>query len=158
MRTSVDVTNFLIERDVPHEVFRTRGRLRSAEWLADVLELPRGEVGKVILLEGAAALVAAVVPAGSRPDVGRIRRLCKTRDLALVTAERASELTEYLSESLPPAGLPNGIRVVIDRSLDRGDVLYFAGGEPRSVLKIRGRDLVSATAATVASISAPEED
>jgi hypothetical protein len=105
VRTSVDVTNFLIERDVPHEVFRTRGRLRSAEWLADVLELPRDEVGKVVLLEGDAAVL-----------------------------------------------------LVVDRSLDRSEVLYFAGGEPRSVLKIRGRDLVAATGATVASIAAPEED
>jgi prolyl-tRNA editing enzyme YbaK/EbsC (Cys-tRNA(Pro) deacylase) len=153
VRTSVDVTNFLTERGVPHEVFRTRGRLRSAEWLADVLDLRREEVGKVILLEGGDGPVAAIVPAGNEANLSRVRRASRRADLAPVSGERAAELTEFLPEALPPAGLPAGIPLVVDRSLDRDEVLYFAGGEPRSVLKIRGSDLVAATGATVARIA-----
>jgi prolyl-tRNA editing enzyme YbaK/EbsC (Cys-tRNA(Pro) deacylase) len=52
-------------------------------------------------------------------------------------------------------GLPPSFAVVIDRSLDSDAVLYFPGGEARSVLKIRGKDLVKATRAKVASILAP---
>jgi Cys-tRNA(Pro)/Cys-tRNA(Cys) deacylase len=98
--------------------------------------------------------VAAVVPAGTAPDVGKVRRAAGDRELALASDERASELTEYLAESIPPVGLPNGFGLVMDRSLDRDTVLYFSGGEARSVLKIRGRDLVKAARAKVASILA----
>ncbi len=104
MRTSVDVHNFLIEREVPHEVFSARGRLRTPERLAAVLDLPQEEVGKVVVFEGPKAAVAAVVPAGTRDAV-----------------------------------------------------LYFPGGEVRSVLKIRGSDLVKATRARVASILAGQK-
>ena len=66
MRSSVDVHNYLIERDVPHEVFPTRGRLRSPERIAAVLDLPRDEVGRVVIFEGSSAPVAAVVPSPNR--------------------------------------------------------------------------------------------
>lgn len=154
MRTSVDVHNFLIEREVPHEVFSARGRLRTPERLAAVLDLRQDEVGKVVVFEGPKRVVAAVVPAGTAPDIGKVRRAAGDTELARTSDQRASELTEYLAESIPPVGLPNGFAVVVDRSLDRDAVLYFSGGEARSVLKIRGADLVKAARAKVASILA----
>jgi prolyl-tRNA editing enzyme YbaK/EbsC (Cys-tRNA(Pro) deacylase) len=153
VRTSVDVHNFLIEREVPHELFPARGRLRSPELLAAVLDLPPGEVGKVVVYEGQEGPVAAVVPSGHQPDPQRVRRASGQADIEPVTDDRASELTGYLPESLPPAGLPDTFTVILDRALNRDRVLYFAGGEARSVLKIRGKDLVRATNAKVASIA-----
>ncbi len=153
MRTSVDVHNFLVERDVPHEVFLARGRLRSAEQIARVLDLPEDEVGKVVLYESAPRGVAAVLPVACRTDARRIQRAANVPDLRRTTLARSAELTEFLPECIPPAGLPDGIAVVVDESLDREDVLYFAAGEPRVILKIRGNDLIRATAAVVAPIA-----
>jgi prolyl-tRNA editing enzyme YbaK/EbsC (Cys-tRNA(Pro) deacylase) len=149
----VDVHNFLIEREIPHELFPARGRLRSPELLAAVLDLPPGEVGKVVVYEGREGPVAAVVPSGHQPDPQRVRRASGQTDIEPVNDDRASELTGYLPESLPPAGLPDAFTVILDRALNRDRVLYFAGGEARSVLKIRGKDLVRATNAKVASIA-----
>jgi prolyl-tRNA editing enzyme YbaK/EbsC (Cys-tRNA(Pro) deacylase) len=156
VRTSVDVHNFLIEREVPHEVFSARGRLRTPERLAAVLDLPLEEVGKVVVFEGPKGPVAAVVPAGTAPDVAKVRKASGGGELTQASDERASELTEYLAESTPPAGLPGEFSVVVDRSLHRDDVLYFPGGEARAILKIRGKDLVKATRARVASILASQ--
>ena len=153
MRTSVDVHNFLVERDVPHEVFLTRGRLRTPERIAAILELPPEEVGKVVIFEGDGGAVAAVVPAGSEVDPQRLARVASRSDLRPATLERTIELTGYLPESLPPVGLPAEIDVVVDRSLDRRSrVLYFPGGDVRVVLKIRGGDLLRSTGARVGSI------
>jgi prolyl-tRNA editing enzyme YbaK/EbsC (Cys-tRNA(Pro) deacylase) len=153
VRGSVDVHNFLVERDVPHEVLPVQGRLRSAERLAALLELPLNEVGKVVVYEGSAGGVAAVIPAGSTPDADRVRKAANRTDLKPASADRAAELTGYLAESMPPVGLPNEFTVVLDRSLARDSVLYFPGGEARSVLKIRGKDLARSTGAKVARIA-----
>jgi prolyl-tRNA editing enzyme YbaK/EbsC (Cys-tRNA(Pro) deacylase) len=157
VRTSVDVHNFLVERDVPHEVFPVRGRLRSAERLAALLELPPEEVGKVIVFEGSEGAVAAAVPAGRSPDTGRVRKAADRPDLEPAADDRAAAITEYLPESLPPVGLPDGVQLILDRSLARDAVLYFAGGEAHAVLKIRGKDLVRAAGAKVARIATSEE-
>jgi Cys-tRNA(Pro)/Cys-tRNA(Cys) deacylase len=153
MRNSVDVHNFLVERDVQHELVKVRGRLRSAERIASVLDLPPAHVGKVVVYESDGGPVAALVPSGRNPDPERVRKAVRAKEVKPTTPARASQLSEYLGEAVPPAGLPNGFRVVADRTLVGEDVLYFAGGEASSILKLRGADLVRATAAKVAPIA-----
>jgi prolyl-tRNA editing enzyme YbaK/EbsC (Cys-tRNA(Pro) deacylase) len=148
----VDVHNFLIERDVPHELFSTRGRLRTPDRMAAVLELPPGLVGHVVIFEGRDGPIAAVVPSDGEADPVQVRKAAREPSLTAADEPRASELTGYLPEAIPPVGLPDGFRVVIDVSLDRDEVLYFPGGEPRAVLKVRGTDLARATEATLAPI------
>jgi prolyl-tRNA editing enzyme YbaK/EbsC (Cys-tRNA(Pro) deacylase) len=148
----VDVHNFLIERDIQHELFSAGGRFRGPERIAAVLDLPPEEVGRVLVFEGPDGPVAAIVPIGTRLDPGRLGKASGQTSLSPAPDERIFELTEYLPESTPPAGLPTRFTTIVDRSLARDDVLYFPGGEARAVLKIRGKDLVNATGAIVASI------
>lgn len=153
----MDVHNFLTEQEVPHEFVATHGRFRSPERMAAVLDLPAEAVGKVVVYDSPTGPVAAVVPSGAHPDPAKVRRASRRPEATPATLERASELTGYLPESIPPVGLPGGFLVVLDRSLARDVVLYFPGGETRSVLKIRGKDLVKATSAKVASIAVRPE-
>ena len=153
MRNSVDVHNFLVERDVQHEVVKVRGRLRSAERIASVLDLPPAQVGKVMVYETDKGPVAAIVASGTVPDPERLRKALRATEIKGTTQARASQLSEYLGEAVPPAGLPTGFKVVVDRNLTGEDVLYFAGGEASAILKLRSADLVRATAAKVAAIA-----
>jgi prolyl-tRNA editing enzyme YbaK/EbsC (Cys-tRNA(Pro) deacylase) len=153
VRNSVDVHNFLVERDVQHEVVKVRGRLRSAERIASVLDLPSAQVGKVMVYETDKGPVAAIVASGTVPDPERLRKALRATEIKGTTQARASQLSEYLGEAVPPAGLPTGFKVVVDRNLTGEDVLYFAGGEASAILKLRSADLVRATAAKVAAIA-----
>jgi prolyl-tRNA editing enzyme YbaK/EbsC (Cys-tRNA(Pro) deacylase) len=154
VRTSVDVHNFLIERGVQHELFSARGRFREPERIAEGLDLPAAQVAKVLVFEGRTGPVAAVVPIGSRVDLGRLRKATGQPSLEVAADDRSFELTDYLPESTPPAGLPAAFTTVVDRSLAHQDVLYSPGGEARAILKIRGKDLVKATRAKVSAIVA----
>lgn len=152
MRTSVDVHNFLTELDIPHEIFSARGRLRTPERIAAVLDLPPDLVGHVVVLEGSNGAVAAIVASGRSPQARAVSVATGSGDLRVSSSDRASELTEYLFESIPPAGLPARIAVALDRRLARGEVLYFPGGEPRAVLKVRGNDLARIPGMLVADL------
>jgi len=158
MRTSVDVHNHLVERDVRHELLPVRGRLRSAERIAGVLGLPPEVVGKVVVFETDRGPVAALVPSSSEPDPERVRAAVRGHKIAPAPAARVSQLSEYLSEAVPPVGLPAAFRVVADRELPRQEVLYFAGGDATAILKLRGEDLVKATDAKVSRIARPIGD
>src|SRR4051812_31524100 len=153
MRTSVDVHNHLVERDVRHEMLPVRGRLRSAERIAAVLGLPPEVVGKVVVFETDRGPVAALVPSSCEPDPERVRAAVRAHEISAAAADRTSQLSEYLSEAVPPVGLPTGFRVVVDRALAEQEVLYFAGGEATAILKVRGDDLVKASGAKVARIA-----
>jgi len=154
VRTSVDVHNFLLERDAPHEVFLARGRLRSADRIAAVLDLSPDEVGRVVVFETPKGPVAAVVASDREPDPARVAKAVQVPKAMPVSPERAAQITDYLAQAIPPTGLPKGVRVLLDRDLNREDVLYFPAGEPRAVLKIRGVDLRRATRAKVARVAA----
>ena len=153
MRTSVDVHNYLLERDVPHELVPVRGRLRSPDRIAAVLGLPPEQVGKVVVLEAGKALVAVLVGSDRDVDLRRVARAVPTPTLAELSPDQVSDATEFLPEALPPVGLPRDIRVLMDRELANQEVVYFAGGETSTLLKIRPADLVRATDAKVARLA-----
>ena len=154
MRTTVDVHNFLVERDIPHEMVSTRRRVRSPDQIAGVLGLEAAQVGRVVIHEGPGGLVAAVVPADRSPDAALLAASADREPLEEASAERATELTQFLTEAMPPVALPEGTLVVMDTALAGQDVLYFPGGEPTSVLKIRPHDLLEAAEARTAGIVA----
>ena len=158
MRTSVDVHNHLVERDVQHEMLPVRGRLRSAENIAAVLGLAPEVVGKVVIFETDRGPVAALVPSGCEPDPERVRAAVRAREISRAPAARISHLSEYLSEAVPPVGLPPEFRVVAHTSLAGQEVLYFAAGEATAIVKIRGADLERATGAKFARIARPPDD
>ncbi|MDQ3990781.1 MAG: hypothetical protein M3245_00520 [Actinomycetota bacterium] len=153
MRTSVDVHNFLQEREIPHELVPLRDRYRSAERAAAALGLPLRQVGRVFLYEAGDRPVAALVAADRDPSAELVARAAGEAKLDPVPPQRATDMTGFLHEAMPPAGLPANTLVLIDRHLHDEDVLYFAGGEVTSVLKIRAPDLVKATDARVADIT-----
>jgi len=153
MRTSVDVHNHLVERDVRHELLTVRGRLRTAERLAAVLELPPEQVGKIVVYETGEGPVLAAVAAGLAPDEDRVKGAVGAERLKRASAARASELSDYIPEAIPPVALPDGFRVVIDAALASQEIVYFAAGDPAVVLKLRGEDLGRATDAVVVELA-----
>ncbi|MGH2685509.1 MAG: aminoacyl-tRNA deacylase [Actinomycetota bacterium] len=153
MRTSVDVRNFLLERDVPHELVPIRGRLRSPARLAAVLGLPPEQVGRVVVVAGSKNPVAVLIPSDREPDLRRVAVAVPTPTLTELTPDEVADATDYLAEAVPPVGLPAGVRVVMERSLTEQEMLYFAGGETSTLLKIRPDDLVRASGAKVARVS-----
>ena len=152
MRNSVDVHNHLVERDVRHELLTVRGRLRTPERLAAVLDLPPEQVGKIVVYEADDRPVVALVASDTSPDPERVRHALAAQKVKPVSAARASELSDYISEAIPPVALPEGFRVVMDRALAAQEVVYFSAGDPAAVLKLRGEDLVRATDAVVADL------
>jgi len=153
MRSSVDVRNYLIERDVRHELFTVRGRLRTPERLAAVLELPAEQVGRVVLYETDKGPVAALVASDRAPDPTRVKDAVDTEDLRQASATRASELSDFIPDAIPPVALPSKFRILMDRALAKQEVVYFHGGDSTAVLKLRGSDLARASGATIVDLA-----
>ena len=153
MRTAVDVHNYLVERDVPHELVPTQGRVRPPERVAAVLGLEPEQVGRVRLFEMTdTGLVAALVPADQNTDAERVGA-AGGLEVTELDDERATDLTQFLPEAMPPVALPEDTTTLIDEALAAQEVLYFPGGEATSMLKIRPEDLLAATEARVASLT-----
>ena len=105
------------------------------------------------MFEGPNGPVAALVRSDGSPNASRVAEVAEAEGLSEMAPARATDVTGFLSEVIPPAGLPMEVTVVVDRALTEQEVLYFPGGELNSVLKIRARDLTKVTGARVAPIT-----
>src|ERR687893_826571 len=99
MRTSVDVRNFLLERDIPHELVPIRGRLRSPLRTAAVLGLPPEQVGRVVVVGGSKNTVAVLIPSDRDPDLRRVAVAVPTPTLTELTPDEVADATDYLAEA-----------------------------------------------------------
>jgi Cys-tRNA(Pro)/Cys-tRNA(Cys) deacylase len=121
--------------------------------MAAALGLPTEQVGRVTLFQARDRLVAVVVPARAEPDPEAAARTIRRRSLSPVASDRATEITDFLPQAMPPAGLPDGTALILDEGLSQQEVLYFPGGETSTMLKIRPADLIRATDAVVAAVT-----
>jgi prolyl-tRNA editing enzyme YbaK/EbsC (Cys-tRNA(Pro) deacylase) len=153
MRSSVDVHNYLVERDVRHELVTVGGRIRTPERLAAVLDLPAEQVGRVVIYETDAGPLVALLASDRTPDPKRVKNAAKAGELTQASPSRASELADFIPDAIPPVALPPEFNVVMDRALSQQEVVYFPAGDSTSVLKLRGEDLARAADATLADLT-----
>jgi prolyl-tRNA editing enzyme YbaK/EbsC (Cys-tRNA(Pro) deacylase) len=155
VRSSVDVHNFLLDSDVPHEISSLPGPLRDLADAPEVLGLPSVAVARSVVLADEQGVVVVVVPARSDIDQAAVASLTSRPDLAPVDAEQVPARTGYLLHVVPPVALEGPAEVVVDRLVAEQDVVYTAAGEAGMILKVRGPDLVKATNALVVPVARP---
>jgi len=97
--------------------------------------------------------VAVLVPSNREPDLRRVAVAVPTPTLRELSTDEVTDATDFLAEAVPPAGLPDGTRTIMDHGLAEQEVLYFSGGEGSTLLKIRPEDLRGAIEAKVAKVT-----
>jgi prolyl-tRNA editing enzyme YbaK/EbsC (Cys-tRNA(Pro) deacylase) len=153
LRSSVDVHNYLLDHEVPHELVPLQGPLRDLEDAPGVLGLEAAEVGRPTVLVDELGVVVVLAPADIVVDLGVVTGLLRRPGLAPLGAERSPGLTGYLLAAVPPVALDQPTEVVVDTRLAAQAVVYTAAGEAGVILKIPGEELVKATNAVVFPVS-----
>jgi prolyl-tRNA editing enzyme YbaK/EbsC (Cys-tRNA(Pro) deacylase) len=153
LRSSVDVHNYLLDHEVPHELVPLQGPLRDLEDAPGVLGLEAAEVGRPTVLVDELGVVVVLAPADIVVDLGVVTGLLRRPGLAPLGAERSPGLTGYLLAAVPPVALDQPAEVVVDTRLAAQAVVYTAAGEAGVILKIPGEELVKATNAVVFPVS-----
>ena len=145
MRSSVDVHNYLLDNDVPHEISALPGPLRDLADAPDVLGLPELAVGRPTVLGDDHGLVLVLAPAGEQVDCAAVAALLRRPGLRRLDPDQAPGVTGYVLATVPPVALECDAIVVIDERMAEQDVVYTAAGEAGVILKVRGTDLVKVT-------------
>jgi len=149
LRSSVDVHNYLLDSDVPHELSTLPGPLRDLADAPDVLGLPAIAVGRPAVFSDSDGVVLVLAPADAPVDLQAVTELLRRPGLRPVAPDQAPGVTGYLLKTVPPVALECRADVVIDPRLAGQDVVYTAAGEAGVILKVRGTDLVKTTDALV---------
>jgi prolyl-tRNA editing enzyme YbaK/EbsC (Cys-tRNA(Pro) deacylase) len=141
VRSCSDVHNFLVEKDVPHEVIHLPALSKTAKAAAALLDVPLREVVKslVFLLDGRPTLV--LVPGDRVTDTQLLREATGCERAVLAKGQQVVDLTGYRTGAVPPCGLESHLPVVADSAVFEPDVVYCGGGTTATMLKMRSDDL-----------------
>lgn len=156
MRAALDVHRELLQRAVPHEVARLRGRAATADDLPALLGLTSGCVAVrcyEVVREQARSLAAVLVPAGTTPDPLLLLEALDACSVRAAPDDVVNARTDYAAGLVSPVCLPADVEVLADAAIGASAVSWCALGEPGVALGIRTVDLLGASGARVASLS-----
>lgn len=158
MKGALDVHRELLAHDVPHEMVRLSGRATSGDDLPRLLGLPRGCVTVrcyEITRDSGESFAAVLLPAGRLPEPSALLAALGARAVRPARPEAVNAVTDYTAGLVGPLCLPPEVELLADAAVGESDVCYCTVGEAEVVLGIRTRDLLVATGARIASLTAP---
>jgi Ala-tRNA(Pro) deacylase len=129
-------------------------RTTTAAAEARVLGLSPHEVAKTVVLTAPDGFVRAVLPASDRLDLGKVREILGTKDVALATeAALAGAYPEFELGAVPPLTSGDGDRVLVDRRLCENEWIVLEAGTHEQSLRLRTTDLLELTDARLVDLS-----
>lgn len=97
--------------------------------------------------------VLALVAGDRRGDPEAIAKLSGSGPVGFADAETVREATGYAIGGVSPYDLPDGLTVLVDRSLERFETVYTAAGTPASMVRIDRTTLFDLVGGQVAQIT-----
>jgi prolyl-tRNA editing enzyme YbaK/EbsC (Cys-tRNA(Pro) deacylase) len=154
MPTIEDVKRFLAAQDI--EVLQFEEPTPTSETAAGAVGCSVGEIAKTVLFIVGGTPIA-VVTAGDMKVRGAALKAATglTGRVRLPDADEVQAHTGYRPGGVCPFLLPDGLRVVLDASLRRFDVVYPAAGDDHSAVRIGVDALIELTGAEPVDMCVP---
>ena len=124
---------------------------RTAPEAAAAVDADVAQIVKSLVFLAGDQLVLALVSGANRASVPQMAAVVGS-ELTQADARTVKELTGYAIGGVPPVGHPTGTVVLVDRDLLRHDVVWAAGGTPRTVFPIAPSRLVRITEGRVVDL------
>lgn len=143
------VTTLLQSKGIAYDVIEIplsedKKPVRSLEELLTVKGLDHNSVVRSVVFKadsGQYALLA--VAGGGRADWGLLRTHLNERKLRMAEYDEVSEATGYMVGAVPPIALPDNVRVLVDSSINRYELVVIGSGVLGYALSLKGHDLTS---------------
>ncbi|MGO9557571.1 MAG: YbaK/EbsC family protein [Acidimicrobiales bacterium] len=125
---------------------------RTAEEAAATLGVEVGQIVKSLVFVADGEPVLLLVAGDRRVDPHQSAQVLGAASLARADAEVVRSATRFPIGGVAPLGHPYAIRTLVDRSLERFEVVWAAAGTPHAVFPTSFGELVELTSGTVADV------
>lgn len=128
------------------------GSTPTAELAAERIGVAVGQIAKSILLKGKDGSFTLVVAAGDRRLDNRRLKAALGVKTRMATADETEAVTGFRPGAVCPFGL-DGVEVLVDRSLERYEVVYPAAGTDASGVPMSFEQLVAITGGRLCAVT-----
>ena len=126
---------------------------RTAVEAASSLGCEVGAIIKSLLFNTENGFILFLVAGDKKASLNKIKKHLNIKDVSMASAEEVKNITGFTIGGVSPVGHLNKIDIIIDKSLERFEVLYAAAGHPNCVFKINFLDLEKITDGSIKEIS-----
>ena len=95
-----------------------------------------GAIVKSLILRTETSFILCLVAGDKRASLNKIKKILDLKDVSMASANEVKEITGYTIGGVSPIGHLKKIDILIDKSLNRFNLLFAAAGHPNCVFKI----------------------
>ena len=139
------VSAALTQSGIPHEVFEHPGPLRSLEQAAEERDQRPQQIVRSILFRISQGEYAMVLMAGPKQiDWKKLRQALGVNRVTMASNAEVLEVTGYPTGAVAPFGIPNALKILVDRSVLDEEIISLGSGIRGTAIILKSNHLLQA--------------
>ena len=109
---------------------------RTAKEAANALNCEEGAIVKSLVFKTETEFLVCLISGDKRCSLNKLKKVISTKDVSMASADDVKAQTGFTIGGVSPVGHINDLNIIIDRTLERFQIVYAAAGHPNSIFKI----------------------
>ena len=126
---------------------------RTAKEAANALNCEEGAIVKSLVFKSETGFLICLVSGDKRCSLNKLKKVISKKDVSMASADEVKAQTGFTIGGVSPLGHINDLNIIIDKSLERFQIVYAAAGHPNSIFKIDFLKLKNLTKGRVEDIT-----
>ena len=109
---------------------------RTAKEAANALNCEEGAIVKSLVFKTEKEFLICLISGDKRCSLNKLKKVISKKDVSMASADDVKAQTGFTIGGVSPLGHINDLNIIIDKSLERFQIVYAAAGHPNSIFKI----------------------
>ena len=109
---------------------------RTAKEAANALNCEEGAIVKSLVFKTETEFLVCLISGDKRCSLNKLKKVNSKKDVSMASADDVKAQTGFTIGGVSPVGHINNLDIIIDKTLERFQIVYAAAGHPNSIFKI----------------------
>ena len=109
---------------------------RTAKEAANALNCEEGAIVKSLVFKTETEFLVCLISGDKRCSLNKLKKVISKKDVSMASADEVKVQTGFTIGGVSPVGHINNLDIIIDKTLERFQIVYAAAGHPSSIFKI----------------------
>ena len=109
---------------------------RTAKEAANALNCEEGAIVKSLVFKTETEFLVCLISGDKRCSLNKLKKVISKKDVSMASADEVKAQTGFTIGGVSPVGHINNLDIIIDKTLERFQIVYAAAGHPNSIFKI----------------------
>ena len=126
---------------------------RTAKEAANALNCEEGAIVKSLVFKTETEFLVCLISGDKRCSLNKLKKVISKKDVSMASADEVKAQTGFTIGGVSPVGHINNLDIIIDKTLERFQIVYAAAGHPNSIFEIDISKLKDLTKGSVEDIT-----